>query len=127
MYETDYMQHKAVCDKYIVRTSDKCEVRPLCIAISEMDYSMCGRLVTVQSLLHADTLPHWYDTADYTSYSLRKFKDACGDSVNVTTSRYALFADKPIPSERVTVTGILSFDGRCYKIKPRDETDIGIR
>lgn len=125
-YDIDYMQHRAVCDRYIVRTPDSAAVEAQQVEIAGTDSRMYGRLVRIESLSYADTLPQWYCEQDYLDYSLRKFKDPSGDSIYITTSRYAVFADKRIPA-CATFTGILYHDGKRSLLKLRDEKDIDFR
>lgn len=125
-YDVDYMQHRAVCDRYIVRIPDSCRVRPALLTIGELDASMCGRLVQLRSLHPADSADTWFAAGDYGSSARRKFKDRQGDSIYVITSRYAIFADKTIPSE-ASLTGILYSDGRNFMLRLRDEKDIDLR
>ncbi|UKI39807.1 MAG: DUF5689 domain-containing protein [Alistipes putredinis] len=125
-YEIDYMQHRAVCDRYIVRTADSSAVTPVQTEIGEINRSLYGRLVRIRSLHYADTLPVWYSESDYLDTSLRKFKDRAGDSIYVITNRYAVFAGKRVPSD-AAFTGILYHDGKRPMLKLRDEKDIDFR
>ena len=124
LYNPDYMHHRAVCDKYIVRTADTASVHPAKSVIGSLSAEMCGRLVRIDSLRYCDTEPHWYDS-QYTSQAERKFKDRHGDSIYVITSRYALFAGLRIPAA-ASLTGVLYTDGKTFKLKLRDETDIDL-
>lgn len=125
-YQIDYMQHRAVCEKYILRTHDSSTVRPETIEIKDINRRLYGRLVRLESLHHADTLGLWHCDEDYLSNSRRKFKDPSGDSIYIITSRYAVFAGKTVPSQGA-FTGILYHDGKHPMLKLRDEKDIDFR
>lgn len=103
---TGYMSHQAVADNYIFRDTDIVPVEPERIAVGELTSALCGRLVIVERVAADDEAQCWAE-GDYRC--CRKFRDARGDSVYVAVSPYARFADRPIPRDTVSVTGILMY------------------
>lgn len=123
---TAYMSHQAIADRYIYRTTSVAEVEPATFTVSELTPRTCGRLVKVEGLL-ADEPNKTWASSRYDIY--RKFRTAEGDSIYVETSSYALYADQPLPKERVSITGVLYYgavvgSAKAFIIKMNDETGV---
>lgn len=101
--------------------TDPAPAGPIDVTPDRLSPDLGGRLVRIAGirLLPADEtgrLPgRW-------SGSLR-FGDDRGATFEVYTSPYARYADRPVPTGSVTLTGILQYDGRGYGIKMRHESD----
>ncbi|MBR5595525.1 MAG: hypothetical protein IKW47_04490 [Alistipes sp.] len=119
-------------DEVIVRSLDVEPVKPLRTTISQLDGSMCGRLVEVCGLRltdssSIDTLAgESLDRARWQGSSM--FKDAKGDSIAVYTRDYARYAEHRIPTDSVNIVGILQWDSyregeECYILRMRYEAD----
>lgn len=117
-YPTDYFASRAVIDKYIKRYNIQRDVAPLPLSIEELTPSHCGRLVNLGGLT-ASLQGVW------SGYQI--FTDDNGQNIDVYTSEYADYAQKPLPDGRVSITGILQYgkvEGQeYYIIKMRDEKD----
>ena len=117
-YATDYFSARAILDKYVKCYNIKNNITPLQLDVSTLQREHCGRLVNIDSLQN-------YGQSQWSGYSL--FCNEQGDSVMVYTSQYANYAQKKIPSGKVSLTGILQYgkvEGREYYIvKMRDEKD----
>lgn len=123
---TAYMSHQAIADRYIYRTTSVAEVVPATFTVSELTPRTCGRLVKVEGLL-ADEPDKTWASSRYDIY--RKFRTAEGDSIYVETSSYALYANHPLPDERVSVTGVLYYGevsggNKVFIIKMNDEKGV---
>lgn len=118
-----YMQSDVVIDKHIFRNDDIGAPDIPVLACTELDKSMCGCPVTVTGVSITDS-----DNDGVWSGYVR-FEDTAGNAVYTTTSSYANFADMPLPSGTVSVTGILMFGtvsreaGEQFILKMRDEKD----
>ena len=119
-------------DEVVVRSLDVEPVKPLRTTISELNGTMCGRLIEVCGLSlndssSIDTLAgEGLDRAKWQGYSL--FKDAKGDSIAVYTRDYARYAEHRIPTDSVNIVGILQRDSyregeECYILRMRYEAD----
>ena len=123
---TSYMSHQAVADKYIYRTNSTVAPEPECLTAGALTKRLCGRLVTVEGL-HADDEAVTWAEGRYTSY--RKFRDERGDSIYVQTSPYARFAAQELPSDVVSITGVLYYGAvsgsrKAFIIKMSDEKGV---
>ena len=106
---------------------------PLRQRIALLDETMCGRLVRIGPVRRtAESPERWAqpetDTEAPQSGTVA-FRDGAGDTVRVVTSGYADFAGGLVPSDSVTLTGILlhgPFDGSrtCFALELRDEEDV---
>ena len=117
-YPTDYFSSRVVVDKHIRRYDKRRSISPMPLSISELKLSDCGRLVNISNLA-AEGEGVW------SGYAM--FSDKSGGKVAVYTSEYADYAQNPLPTGRVSVTGVLQYgkvDGQeCFIIKMRDEED----
>jgi hypothetical protein len=131
-FSTAYFYHPVVIGRYVSRGRDVAEVEPLEIEVRELSDELCGRLVTIAdlSLDPRETATSWAVTEPTPTTGYRKFYTSdLQDSVTVTTSGYAHFADKPLPTTPVTLTGILLYgkggsSKEHFILKPRSEKDI---
>ncbi|MBQ4280061.1 MAG: hypothetical protein IJC16_08945 [Rikenellaceae bacterium] len=111
-YETEYLGHRAVVDRYVARDTAYRRVAPLDATIAALARIAPGRLVRLAGLRYdADTAACWAgERSPVTGNPLtayRQFRDRTGDTVLVATSGYAAFAAGPIPQGSLTLTGIL--------------------
>lgn len=124
---TLYMSHAAVADRHIYRTSSVEPPTPERLVAGELTRRLCGRLVTVVGVQADDEASTWAE-GEYTCY--RKFRDAQGDSIYVQTSPYARFAQHALPTEELSLTGILYYGAvegsrKAFIIKMNDEKGVG--
>ena len=103
---TSYMSHQAIVDRYVYRANSLVAPEPKRLSAGELTKHLCGRLVTVENLRADDEAVTWAE-GRYTSY--RKFRDERGDSIYVQTSPYARFAAQELPSDEVSITGVLYY------------------
>ena len=117
-YPTDYFASRAVINKYIKRYNLRRDVVPLPLTIEELTPSHCGRLVNIGGLTTTQQ-------GVWSGYQI--FTDSNDQNIAVYTSEYADYAQKPLPSTSVSITGILQYgkvEGEeYYIIKMRDEKD----
>lgn len=133
--EVDYIGTREGVDKVVIRSTDVAPRSPQRMRIADLQRSMCGRLVKIDSLhlcasTSIDTLEgETLEDARWRGYSL--FKDSRGDSIAVRTRSYASFADRPIPREIRSIRGIIEFGSyddadECYHIVMRYEEDCSV-
>ena len=103
---TSYMSHQAIVDRYVYRANSLVAPEPKRLSAGELTKHLCGRLVTVENLRADDEAATWAE-GRYTSY--RKFRDERSDSIYVQTSPYARFAAQELPSDEVSITGVLYY------------------
>ena len=117
-YPTEYFASRAVIDKYIKRYNLRRDIAPLPLTIEKLTPSHCGRLVNIGGLTATEQ-------GIWNGYQI--FTDDNGQNIAVYTSEYADYAQKPLPSTSVSITGILQYgkiEGEeYYIIKMRDEKD----
>lgn len=125
---------RSEADKHIFRLADVEAVEPSVVSIGNLDDRLCGRLVRFDNLtLLPDTLTGitWAASPEenpYSSQSVRYFHTPLGDSLAVVTSLYADFAPNPIPTEPLSLTGVLMRGASGtpksdYSLKLRDSLD----
>lgn len=131
-FDIAYLASREAIDGVVVRSDDVNVVEPRNVSIGELQHADCGRLVRIEGLhvvasSNVDTLAgeSLYD-AHWRGYAL--FKDGAGDSVAVYTRDFARYAEKYIPLDEVSLTGIVewgSYNGgkECYQLKMRYERD----
>lgn len=99
---------------------------------SEMDQldrlANCGKLMTIKevTIKGADGAKTWAskdDAGDYTSVQLY-FNEIKGSNTMVYTSTYADFANTPIPTEKMDLTGIWKVYNGKWELVLRSEDDI---
>ena len=131
-YDVGYLASREAVDRVVQRGSSVEVQSPRRVAIAELEYGDCGRLVRVDGLhlvatTSIDTLAgDVMEDARWRGYAL--FKDAAGDSVAVYTRDYARFAEYAIPLDEVSLSGIVEwarYNGgkECYQLKMRYAED----
>ena len=123
---TSYMSHQAIVDKYVYRANSIVAPVSERLSAGALTKRLCGRLVTVEGLRVDDQSATWAD-GRYTSY--RKFRDERGDSIYVQTSPYARFAAYELPTDEVSITGVLYYgevsgSRKAFIIKMCDEKGV---
>lgn len=125
-YEVDYLGSQAALEQVVVRRSERLvEPVPAPLTIPRLTPERCGTLVRIEGLLYQPEEElfdmHWS--------GYRRFVDADGNGIYTYVRSYADFADEEIPSQSVTLTGILQYDaageGR-FLLKLRDEEDCSL-
>lgn len=125
---------RSEADKHIFRMADVDVVVPSVVISGELNSEMCGRLVRLNNLTlspHTPVGTTWAESLEdnpYSSVSARYFYTPQGDSIAVVTSAYADFAANPIPSEPLSLTGVVLFGASgtptsSYSLKLRDSLD----
>lgn len=132
-YDIDYLATRQAIDRVIVRSLDVEPRNPLHKYISELDDSMCGRLLRIDSLqligsTSVDTLAgETIDRATWQGYSM--FVDSNHDTLVVYTREYARYATHLIPNTTLSLQGIVQYakhpvnNRYYYQLKMRDEKD----
>lgn len=120
-------ESEVVIDRHIIRGSSVEDIEPLVCAIPSLDASLCGRFVKVTNIWHA---PLSDSNEEPSLVEYHRFSNDNEDIVYAYISPYAEFASMPIPSEFVSLQGILFHEsvndgkGRQFVIKPRFKDDI---
>ena len=133
-YETDYMNHRVVVDKHLFRGERFEEVIPRPVKAGQLNEEWLGTLVRFDGV-HLDggvdttwALPASLSASGVPQSAYLKFRDEKSDSIYVVTSGYASFAGETVPTEAVSVTGILmqgKVNGKLvYQLKMRDLNDV---
>ena len=128
-YPTEYFTSRILLDKHITRYDVRSLIAPKPLSIKELQQSDCGRLVCIGALRNvSNEYADVYginDNGSWKGYNI--FADESGNRIAVFTSDYADYADNAVPSDNVTITGILQygeFDSKeMYMIKMRNEND----
>lgn len=140
MDEKEWEKHfRLLPTKTPVQTKAENEANPLPNAYvipeysaSEMDQldrlANCGKLMTIKevTIKGADGTKTWAskdDAGDYTSVQLY-FNEIKGTNTMVYTSTYADFANTPIPTEKMNLTGIWKVYNGKWELVLRSEDDI---
>ncbi len=101
-YPTEYITSLVELDSRIKRAYDGVKVNPMQCKLSALDRSLCGRLISVDNLrLAASSDGYWggYD----------QFADSDGNMIEVYVREFATFAGRAIPTEDLSITGILQY------------------
>ena len=119
------MVTKAVIEKHILRTDSVNPVEPLSCDIASLNTSICGRFIAIDNLRY--TPAEGEEKSSLEGYS--HFTDESGNSILIFVSPYANFATSAVPTEPVSVQGILYLetveeDEKQFVIKPRFKDDI---
>lgn len=133
-YETDYINHRVVVDKHLFRGERFEEVIPRPVKAGQLNEEWLGTLVRFDGV-HLDggvdttwALPASLSASGVPQSAYLKFRDEKSDSIYVVTSGYASFAGETVPTEAVSVTGILmqgKVNGKLvYQLKMRDLNDV---
>ena len=130
-YDVGYLASREAVDRVVVRSSSVEVQRPRSVAIAELEYGDCGRLVRVDGVhvIASTSIDDVMEDARWRGYAL--FKNDAGDSVAVYTREYARFAENAIPMGEVSLSGIVEwakYDGgkECYQLKMRYAEDCTI-
>ncbi len=136
-YRVEGFSLRAEADRYILRDVTVKEKVPVVVTTDELSEGMCGRLVRVNNLTLSpaeSSTDGWAESVDenpYSNYSVRFFHTSQGDSIAVVTSSYADFAERPIPEEPLSLSGILLYgpygsSANRFAIKLRDSLDYAL-
>lgn len=140
MDEKEWEKHfRLLPTKTPVQTKAENEAHPLPNAYVIPEYSAtemdqldrianCGKLMTIKevTIKGADGTKTWAskdDAGDYTSVQLY-FNEIKGSNTMVYTSTYADFANTPIPTEKMNLTGIWKVYNGKWELVLRSEDDI---
>ena len=123
-YPTDYFHSRVLIDKHLKRYDLISPVAPIPLRVEQLAQDYCGQLVNVPSLKLV-VAPEGGIWSGYCT-----FADENGNRVAVYCSPYADYAQQEVPTDRVSITGILQrgeVDGEeMYILKMRYESDCGI-
>lgn len=128
-YPTDYFYSRLLLDKHVTTHDTYQPVTPSPLTISTLKEDMCGKLVSLSNLhlCSSDYIGTWRVNGEGKWSGYNVFRDTNSDIIVVLTSEYATYAQNDIPTDKVTLTGILQhgdFGGeKCFFIKMRDEKD----
>lgn len=120
-------ESQVVIDKYIIRANYTEAVEPLRCNISDLDYSLCGRLVEIRDAYYA---PHAEEEERSVIEGYHQFSDYDDNYIFTYVSPYSNFAKLAIPTKVGPICGILCHEsvglsiGNKFVIKPRFEDDI---
>ena len=119
------MEAQSVIDAHLVRSQSVEEPQPTICKIEDLHLAMCGRFVRIEGLEYSAPNSKEGDTLE----GYRAFADSEGKLIYSSVSEYATFADMAIPTENISLQGILSYEavgggaGRQYTLKPRSKDD----
>lgn len=113
--ETEYFNNRAILAKYLTAYSDIQPVEPHETTIPALTQNLCGELVCVNNIVFTPIdsesqtwgIRSGWNDKPQTAY--REFQDAGGNKITLVCSGYADFADIPIPTSTLSVTGILMY------------------
>ena len=131
-YPTDYFSSRVLLDKHIKPHNIYQPISPTSLDIQALNSEQCGKLVRIDNLKLCSSDYHelWKVNVDGTWSGYNIFRDHSNNTLIVYTSEYANYAEQRIPSDEVSITGILQygkFNGAdCFFIKMRDEKDCSI-
>lgn len=131
-YDVDYLASKVDINKVIIRSNNIAPIEPQCKTIAELSEDMCGRYVSVSNLqlvatTSIDTLQNQtLANSIWQGYSL--FRNAEQDTLMVYTRNWATYAKQHIPTEPVTIRGIVQYGEHpnhrsYYQLKMRHVED----
>lgn len=104
--------------------------QPDTFAIGELTEEMCGKLVRVEGVRYVGEPAMGWGTTEYGSEVDREFVDSDGEVILVRTSKYADFAERKVPTERVNICGILYRDrykgADVFVLKMRNLDDVEV-
>lgn len=118
-----------VIDRYIIRGTSVEAIEPRICHIAELDSSLCGRFVKISGISYAP-LTDEEDMPTIEGY--RRFVNSNGEAIFTYVSPYADFAAEKIPTEEISVCGILYYEtvgmdiGKQFVIKARFSDDFTI-
>lgn len=130
-YDIDYLASEQLINRVIVRSTDVEPHRAKQRRIKELDKTMCGQLVRIDSLsligsTSIDTLAgQTLNEAKWQGYAL--FVDPYNDTLVVYTREYASYATHNVPNTSLSLQGIVQYakypNSYHYQLKMRDERD----
>ncbi len=94
----------------VVVTDYAVAMEPRAAVLEELTESDLGRLVEIEGVTYVGEPAVGWGTTEYGSEADREFVDDDGRVVLVRTSKYADFAERRVPTERVKICGILYRD-----------------
>lgn len=131
-YETDYIGHRELLDRHMIRGGTDETFLPQIVSASQLHDGMTGRLVTLYGLtLEGGGETIWGVPAEESwngrpgEKDIRAW-DADGRAVYIYTSGYADFARDTVPAGYVAITGIVMKNGNRFRIKMRSLKDVEI-
>lgn len=123
-YPTDYFSSRVLLDRHVKCYDLRQNIAPKPVRIEELRPTLCGRLVNISTLTLTALSPS-NESGAWSGYNI--FADQQGNTIAVYTSAYASFADEIVPTQEVSLTGILQYgdvEGEdMYIIKMRHEKD----
>lgn len=129
-YEVDFLGHKALVDRYVVRQGMDDVFRPKIVGVEQITDELVGSVVALYGLtLEGGGEITWATPAEE-SYNGKpadrdvKAVDINGREIFIYTSAYADFAWEVVPAGYVSVTGIVMKNGNKYRLKIRDLRDV---
>ena len=131
-YPTDYFASQVLLGEHVTCYDLYHPINPTTTDIGSLTTEMCGRLVAIRNLQLCSSLytDVWQVNQEGKWAGYNVFCDSDNNMIVVNTSDYATYADNNIPTQQVTLTGILQqakFNGKeCFLIKMRDEEDCSI-
>ncbi len=134
-FATGYFYHPVVIGAWVTAERSVEPVEPLEVSLGELSVELCGRPVRIAGLVAeaGQEGATWAQAIPSPVTGYVKFRAASGmaaaESISVVTSGYASFAQAPVPTGEVTLTGILFYGSGGssrdqFLLKLRDETDI---
>ena len=129
-YDTAPREFEAqeVIDHHIVRSNSVSEVSATEYHISDLATSLCGRFVKLSDLRYEPLVEESEESEEARNDYLR-FIDSDNNVVFAYISPYANFANSVIPTEPLSIQGVLYHEavgmglGRQFVIKPRSKDD----
>lgn len=133
-HRVDGIALRSEADRHLFRLADIADQLPAVVVLDELSAESRGRLVRINNLtLSPHTPPDatWAESVEdnpYSSVTARYFYADDGDSLAVVTSAYADFAARLIPTEPLSLTGIVMQGASgtpksAYSLKLRDSLD----
>ena len=115
--------HQAVADLHIKRTSERGEVVPQELCISELSEQWLAHCVRIENLQHSPTEPSEGKFTEYT-----RFTDESGAEIWLYIYRYSHLIGSAVPQGLISISGIVKQERingkKAYVIVPHTESDI---
>lgn len=126
-YPTDYIGSKAALDRHIIRSKEPlAELLPEVISLTELSPRMAGCLVRIEGVRWVAECNEEGAVINPLWAGYQAFTDSNNRLIHTFVRTYADFAEERIPTETLTLTGILQYDAEgegSYLLKLRDEKD----
>lgn len=125
-FDTDYIGSRAALDRVLSRNSEVVTApQPALMNIADLTTDRCGSLVRIAGLRYQPG--NTEDLTERITWSgYRRFEDRNGLTIDTYVRSYASFAEMELPTQWVTLTGILQYDDSAegrFLLKLRDEND----